>query len=413
VLGVRGHRANRLLSRASDQLEACLDVLLVGRAGSAGCPRLAGMLAGWDGNLTPSLCWWAHGHIRKCATCTARRAVESRAAMPPGVSASAALVAAAVQSLRLAAGPPAALKEHTLALATGQDPSAVAYRAVLLGRAAMAVRHGFLGPLRERVDMARSRGKHAGSISRRLRTAAAGCVVLAVVVAAVVVGMTHSAPPVKLADGTRPLPVPTASVSTAPATSGSPTAAPSHGRPSHGRPSPSRTHRARKPPGHAPAPTASATPAPTGTVATSPSAGPPPTPTSSPTTAHPAPSGTPSPSAGTLIVTPPGGQLRVTGFGARIKLTAQGGPVAWSVTASGGSGRVIIQPASGTLRAGRSVIVTIFASRHASGRQLTVSPVGMVFTIITGRGHRFSAASLPAAHGSAIDGQRRRRGQRS
>ena len=38
VLGVRGHRANRLLSRASDQLEACLDVLLVGRAGSAGCP---------------------------------------------------------------------------------------------------------------------------------------------------------------------------------------------------------------------------------------------------------------------------------------------------------------------------------------------------------------------------------------
>ena len=75
---------------------------------------------------------------------------------------------------------------------------------------------------------------------------------------------------------------------------------------------------------------------------------------------------------------------------------------------------MIIQPASGTLRAGRSVIVTIFASRHASGRQLTVSPVGMVFTIITGRGHRFSAASsLPAAHGSAIDGQRRRCGQRS
>jgi RNA polymerase sigma factor (sigma-70 family) len=382
VLGIGRHRGSRLLSRASDQLEACLGVLLAGRAGPAGCPRLASMLADWDGNLTPSLRWWAHGHIRKCATCTARRAARARAAMPPGVSASAAMAAAAVESLRLAPGPPAALKEHTLALAAGQDPSAVAYRAVLLSRAAPAGHHGFGWQLRERTVRARSRGTRAGSASRRLRTAAAAAAVLAVVVAAVVVGMTNNAPPVKLAGATPPLPAPTAPVSSAAANSGSPAAGSSS-------PGPSRTHRPRKPPGHAPGPVPTVAASSTPTVT---AAAPPPsqTPTPAPTPSHPTPSRTPSASAGTLIVSPPGGQLRVTPFGARIKLTAQGGPVDWSVTVSSGSGHVIIAPDRGTLQAGQSVTVAIFASRHASGRQLTVSPDGTVFTIVTGRDHRFA-----------------------
>ncbi len=138
VLGVSRRRADSLISRASGQLDACMGVLLVGRATPAGCAQLTGMLAGWDGNLTPALRWWAHGHIKKCATCAGRRL-----AVLPGLSGGAAMAAAAVQSLRLAGGPPAALREHTLALAAGQDPSAVAYQAVLLSRAATAGRRGF------------------------------------------------------------------------------------------------------------------------------------------------------------------------------------------------------------------------------------------------------------------------------
>src|SRR6185437_14704271 len=125
VLGVSRSQAAALASRARDQLEACIAVLLVGRAGREDCRELNALLAGWNGQLTPALRRRAHRHIGRCATCTTRRVYELRPAVLLGLSAGAAMAAAAAESLRLAAGVPGDLKERTMALAAGQDPGAV------------------------------------------------------------------------------------------------------------------------------------------------------------------------------------------------------------------------------------------------------------------------------------------------
>ena len=387
ALGRSSRHAHWLMSRASDQFQACLSVLLVGRARPADCADLAGMLAGWDGTLAPALRWWVHWHIKDCQTCTGRRAAELSAVIPPGLSADAAIAAAAGESLRLAAGPPAALKEHALGLAVGQDPSAVAYRAVLLGRAGSFGRQGFPRPLRGRTAGPRQAGgKRPVSTSRQIRTVAAACVVLGVVSAAVAAALTGSSAPVKLAAGEGPVAAPTASAAGTPSPSHAPTLAPSSSRPAA-----SRTPRAASASSPAPGPTGAAPATPTVPPVTPRGVSPSPAPTPSPT-----PSATPSPPAGTLTVHPSGGKLQVSPFGVTITLTAQGGPVDWSVTVSGGSGHVIVHPASGTLEAGQSVTVMIFASRHASGRQLTLSPGGTVFTIVSGFGGFSTSSPLRA-----------------
>jgi hypothetical protein len=388
ALGMSGDRAHARTSRAVSQLQACLGVLVVGRASPADCAELGTMLAGWDGVVTPALCWWAHGHIGRCTTCTARRAVELSPVMPAELSAEAAIAAAAAQNLRLVAGPPEALKAHTLALATGQDPSAVAYRAVLLGRVGAFERHGYPRPSSTRLAALRSGGRESARRGfRRPRRVGAMAVVAAVAVAAVAVALTRtSAPTTPLAEGTQPAAAPTAPVTSAPASGVTRSAAPGRGRPvaartrRAGRPAPSASGRAAGGTAGPPAPTASAPP----------SASPTPPPAPTPTTASPTPAPTttpstaPSPTAGTLIVSPAAGQLQVPPWGATITLTAQGGSVNWSIAVSGGDGFVNVQPSSGTLRSGDHVTVTIFASHHASGRQLTVSPGGAVFTIQSG-----------------------------
>jgi hypothetical protein len=101
-------------------------------------------------------------------------------------------------------------------------------------------------------------------------------------------------------------------------------------------------------------------------------------------------------------VNPPGGQLRIPQDGATIWLSAQGGPVTWSITVSGGPGDVSVSPSSGTLAEGRSVPVTITASHWASGDQVTVSPGGTVFTIVVDwRHHNLPRYSLVAVPGAA------------
>ncbi len=85
VLGVSRNHAHALLSRARDQLETCLAVLLVGRAGRDECGDLGSLLTGWDGRLTVLLRKRVHRHIEHCATCTAQarlRAAPGHAARP-------------------------------------------------------------------------------------------------------------------------------------------------------------------------------------------------------------------------------------------------------------------------------------------------------------------------------------------
>jgi RNA polymerase sigma factor (sigma-70 family) len=408
VLGVSSNLALALLSRARDQLEACLGVLLVSRTGGSDCGQFAAMIADWDGHLTPPLRRRLHRHIEQCAACSARRLSELRPSMLLGLSPGAALVAAAADSFRLSPGPPAELKVHTLALAGGQDPSAVAHRAAVLGRAGAFGRDGF--PRLVQAPQAggpQRAGKGIRSARRRRGAVAAGAL-LAIIIAWIAFALTGNSGQGRLADVQSPGTGQASAV--AAASLGATTAAASQAAPSATKPGPSRTPKpkptkaaSRTPatqdpvpqpapttPVPMPAPTTSAPqPKPTQTTP-SPRRSPPPSPK---------PSRTTPPPAATLAVSPPGGQLFISpGAGATFSITAQGGSVSWSVGVSGGPGFVSVWPFSGTLADGQQVTVLVSASHWASGRQLTVSPSGTVFTLVVGHGgqNNISATVLRA-----------------
>ena len=192
VLGVSRNHAHALLSRARDQLEACLGVLLVGRAGRAECGDLGAMLAGWDGVLTVLLRKRVHRHIEHCPTCSARRAFELRPAMLLDLSPGAAMAAGAAESFRLAFGAPPGLKAHTIELATGHGPVAVAHSTAVLSRAGTFGRHGF--PKAAHAGLTGQHGVAAGArtlrSSPRGQAATAAAVVVAVAVAATAFALT-------------------------------------------------------------------------------------------------------------------------------------------------------------------------------------------------------------------------------
>jgi hypothetical protein len=71
--------------------------------------------------------------------------------------------------------------------------------------------------------------------------------------------------------------------------------------------------------------------------------------------------------------------------GAAITLQAVGGPVTWSIGASGLlGGAVTISPSSGRLGAGQQVTVTVTASLLATGDVLLVSPCGHSYVLVVG-----------------------------
>src|SRR5262249_35738314 len=127
ILGVSRTHALTLLSRARHQLAACMVVMLVGRTGRADCHELSDMLDDWDGHLTVALRKRLHRHIQRCARCERRRAFAFSPAMI--TEGGAAMTASTL------AGAPAALRAEVLYLATGQVPTAMAYRAAVLAKA--------------------------------------------------------------------------------------------------------------------------------------------------------------------------------------------------------------------------------------------------------------------------------------
>jgi RNA polymerase sigma factor (sigma-70 family) len=389
VLGVSRNHAHSLLSRARDQLEICLGVLLVGRAGREDCSELNSMLSGWDGRLTALLRKRVHRHIKQCATCSTRRAFELRPAMLLGLSPGVAMAAAATESFRLAAPVPAGLKAHTLALASGQGPASTAHQAAVLGRSGAFAKHGFPKPAPHAGAKAgilhhASAKAGLGSSSHGQLAVAASAVVAAAIVA-VVVTLNGNTEHIKLADGKPPGSTPPSAAAAAappPVTSKRITTSP-----------PPTSPPPATPPAFAPVPasgtapsTPTATPTPAATTATTPTtASANPVPTPAPGTPTPSPTPTPAPTAGTLVVTPSGGSLVVPPGGLSITLTAQGGPVVWSITVSGNrSHHVRVHPSSGTLADGASVRVTIKVDHTAVGETVTISPGGTAFAIVIG-----------------------------
>ena len=363
VLGVSRSQAAALASRARDQLEACLAVLLVGRAGRDDCRELNALLAGWNGQLTPALRRRAHRHIERCATCTTRRVYELRPAVLLGLSAGAAMAAAAAESLRLAAGVPGDLKARTMALAADQDPGAVAHRAVAGDRAGPFGRLGFPGPLPN------PGAKAAPLSSPRRRTFLAAAAVLVVAVGAVAFSLSSGpSAHMALADGK------TAPAVQRTASSADPTTSSGGLKPS--------TAASATPTAHSSSATATtSTEAPSG-------------PAAAPTTTTPAaPVTTTPPVAATLSVSllgsavslQPGAQITVGRFGARLSLKADSGPVSWSITASGG---ILVWPrSSGTLAAGSSTWVLIASvGKNVPGATLTIDPGGASYPLVVNSG---------------------------
>jgi RNA polymerase sigma factor (sigma-70 family) len=357
VLGVSRSQAASLAARARDQLEACLAVLLVGRAGRNECRELSALLAGWDGQLTPALRRRAHRHIERCATCTTRRVYELRPAVLLGLSAGAAMAAAAAESLRLAAGVPGDLKAHTMALAAGQDPGAVAHRAAAGNRAGPFGRHGFPEPLR-------NPGAKAGPLSSpRRQTALAAAAVLVVAAGAVAFSLS-SGPTAHLAlSGGKAAAsaVQRAASSADPATSSGglepSTSAP--GAPAaHQRSSAAATPGTKAPSGPVP-PVTTATPAVQVTLSVS--------------------------LLGSAVSLQSGAKINVGRFGAWLSLKANGGPVSWSVTPSAS---ILVWPrSSGTLAAGQTASVLIAsAGRNVSGATLTINPGGASYPLVVNSG---------------------------
>jgi RNA polymerase sigma factor (sigma-70 family) len=393
VLGVSRKHVHRLLSRARDQLEACLGALLVGRAGRAECGELSEMLAGWDGRLTVQLRKRVHRHIGRCPTCTARRTFELRPAMLLDRSPAAAMAAGAAESFRVALGAPSELKAHTIALATGRGPGAAAHATAVLTRAGNFGRHGFPKPAPGAKGLA---GPHGAGRVKALRyssqgqAAAAAAVAIAVAIAAVAFALTGNNE--RLAPSTDRKPP----HSVPPTPPGSPGAGPTTGQP----PPPTRGPAAqtvaptsgKEAPASGRMSAASATPrAPT---VTGPAASTNPT-TSATARRPPTPPSRPAP--GTLSVVPGGGTLIVVPglFGSLVSLRASGGTVDWTVSVANDPDHLIsVSPAAaGTLTpAAPTTTLRITISQFVQcGRgtttrcpTVTVSPGGTAFDVRAG-----------------------------
>jgi RNA polymerase sigma factor (sigma-70 family) len=363
VLGMSRGQAASLASRARNQLEASLVVLLVGRAGRTDCRELNALLAGWDGQLTPALRRRAHRHVERCATCSTRRVYELRPAVLLGLSAGAAMAAAAAESLRLAGGVPDDLKARTMALAADQDPGAEAHRAAAGDRAGPFGRRGFPQPLP-------NPGAKAGALSSpRRQTALAAAAVL--VVAAVAVAFSLSSGPaahLALSGGKA-----AASAVQRTASSADPATSFSGLEPSTAAPTADQRSSATATPG---------TEAPSGPASSVTAT----TPAPPVTTTTPAVQVTLSVSLlGSAVSLQSGAQINVGRFGTWLTLKANGGPVSWSVTSSAS---ILVWPrSSGTLAAGKTASVLIASGgRKASGATLTISPGGASYPLVVNSG---------------------------
>lgn len=325
VLGISRNHAHALLSRARDQLETALGVLVVARAGRQGCPVLDTLLKDWDGRLTVLLRKRVNRHIERCPVCS-----ERRRDMVPAMF----LGAVPIAALPLAtAALPAGLRDLVLRVATGKSPAAVAHRAAV-GRTTYTFgHHGFPRALHPpKPQWWHPRLAHAG--------AAAGTA--AALTFAVTLVTTPPGHPAHPAGGATGDPVP-AAVGTAT-------------------------------PGSSPRPSA-------GAGGSHPSAGG----TATPTRASPSASAIESaaPATGTLSVSPTTIDVVPPAAGT-ITLTASGGPVNWTIREPPGLTRkVIVSPMSGTLAPGAATTVSVTVNGAGKPHvHLVVNPGGTTVTVV-------------------------------
>jgi hypothetical protein len=286
------------------------------------------MLAGWDGTLTILLRKRVSRHIENCDVCGERKQRE--------------LSPAALFSVLPLIGLPPALRERVLRLVADRSPQAIGHRALVVGRAGRFGRSGFpvqLSPAGRR----RSRGMRAHPVPYAV--AAALIVLAGSGSAAYALRHDHTAANRHRADATVTITVPAKPAAT--------------GAQSVPAPSPSPV---------------SPTPVPV-VVTSSPS------PTVSP--------GTLELSSESVHVPEPIPSPYAPPFTATFALTAQGGPVTYSIIVpSSEQPYLTLTPDNGTLQAGQQQIVTVTVTPAPSPapvppyyNTVTVDPGGVVVTI--------------------------------
>jgi RNA polymerase sigma factor (sigma-70 family) len=381
VLGVSRNHAYSLFSRARDQLEASVAVLVVGRSGRKDCAALDRLLSGWDGRLNATLRKRVGRHIDRCMVCSDRRRQELQPALllslTPGALLAITLARDHVPALAGAAarlaGPPPGLRAEVLRLASSTDPHAAAFRATV-GRSTRPFgMNGFPRP---------AHYGHLGLTSMpHLPLGVVGGTAVAAVVVTAIGPYAHHRPPAPRGTATVALaPTTGAAASARPAGLSTTTAGQSlsttGGSAIAGR---TRTARSRRGPAAAASPPASGSPTATAVATASPTGAATPTPSATAASAPPA-AGTLSASPATVVLAPL--------LGGTLTLTATGGPVAWSISEpSSLLGSLTVSPSSGTVYPGSPVTVTLTVSGLTSlDTTLTVSPGGQAVTVLLALG---------------------------
>jgi RNA polymerase sigma factor (sigma-70 family) len=377
ALGVSRNHAHALLSRARGQLERSLGALIVARTGRDACVDLDAMLAGWDGRLTVLMRKRISRHIEQCDICGERKRRELTPALLGGVVPIAALPAVLSPAFR----------DQLLHVLTDRSPVGLTHRIGVANRAAPFGPSGFPKPVR---PPGAGPWHHVRQHPQAAVGAAAGAVIAAGAIAAgIIAGSHHGPPPAAAAGG----PAPGVSATAGTPSRGGPSGGPGRHNGSSGNnggastsaggnggrgPAPTATTGAG---GGTPAPGASPSPGPPTAVAASSS----PAPASTgPVSSSPPPA--PPPAPGTLALST--GTLRLVSVKgvatAKFTLTAQGGPVTYSVTPGGAlAGSMTVTPSSGSLPAGASVTITVTStSLVALDGQLTVNPGGQKIAVV-------------------------------
>jgi len=390
VLGMSRNHAYALFSRARQQLEASIGVLLVGRAGRRDCAALDSLLGDWDGRLTARLRKRVGRHIDQCRVCSDRKRRELTPAMLFTVTPGALL---SMTALRLAPagghlGPLAGVRDAVL----GNPAPPAASLHLAPWHAAGRSGHSFGGSgFPKPTPTGHLAFLHRPHLPIAPISVVGGTAVAATATMVVTAVVPPHHQPAPATHGGSP------SVS-APLAGGPPVAPGSSAAPGSGRPAGSSvatrsltraTVSSAVLGSQGPRVTASATAS--GTVdapatPTDSSAGVAQQPTTDPATS-PGASATvtagSSAAAGTLTASPTTVVLSALGTGT-LTLTASGGSVPWSISEPASLlGKVTVTPSSGTLAAGESVTVSISASVLLSlDSQLTVDPGGQQVTVV-------------------------------
>ena len=349
ALGVPRNQAHALASRARGQFETAMGALLVARYGQRYCDELADILGGWDGELTPLLRKRINRHIDRCDVCGERKRRELSPVM--------------LLSVLPVVMLPGNVRRQLFRLVSDGGPAATARVSWVVERSVPYRSSGFPEP----IDL-----PQVPHWWRSGYAVAAGVAVLAVLLlgggAVFAADLLHhaNAPDIALAKRS-----PEASRSAA-------------------APGPGSTAPSTSPVPSAPVPSTPPASTPALVVTTSPAASTAPAPRRSSPQPRPSPSASrsrspsasPSPSPGTVAAAPTTVQLASASQGpytGSFMLTAAGGPVQFSITASAPAGDLSVSPAAGSLADGQSVTVTVTAASAAGlGYQttLTVTPGG-------------------------------------